>query len=111
MSEIHNLSRDELMKRVFWYKKKFGPYIEKKGLHNWKNLFRKPTLYEWVILIMVVMALFMAWAYSYDVGECKKIVKEFNTYLNPNYSYGNWIDTGSIDEVIIEEVKQNDLVE
>jgi len=106
MSEIYNLSRDKLMKRAYWYEKKYGPYIEKKGLHNWKNLFRKPTLYECVILIMLLMALFMWWAYSHDMEECKKIVGECNAYLNP-ISYINFTDNYSIEI----EVEQNDLVE
>jgi len=104
MSEIHNLSRDELIKRVYWYDKKFGPYVEKKGLHNWKNLFRKPTLYECVILIMLLMALFMWWAYSHDMEECRKIVEEYNAYLNPNTS---WINPSWDSEIEVE----NDLVE
>jgi len=104
MSEIHNLSRDELMKRAYWYDKKYGPYIEKKGLHNWKNLFRKPTLYECIILIMLLMALFMWWAYNHDIEECKKIVAEYNAYLNYTLD--------PFDYSIFEGgVEQNDLVE
>lgn len=72
MSEIHNLPRGELMKRVYFYEKKYGPYIEKKGLHNWRNLFRKPTLYEWVILVMILMAVFMGLAYSSEISNSFK---------------------------------------
>ncbi len=95
MGEIHDLQRHELMKRVYWYEKKFGPYIEKKGKHNWKNLFRKPTLHEWIILIMLTMSLFLWWAYNQDMESCREIIMECNAYLNPtfaplNYSNGSW---------------------
>src|SRR3990167_3860271 len=70
------LTKEELEKRIDWYGKKYGPYIEKKGLHNWKNLFRKPTLLEWTILIMLLMGLFMGWAYSYDVKQCRQVIQD-----------------------------------
>ena len=78
-----DLSRDELMKRVNWYSGKFGPYVEKKGLHNWKNLFKKPTMSEMIVLVMLIMALFLWWTYSHDIKECKIIVAECNEILNP----------------------------
>jgi len=80
-------------------------------LHNWKNLFRKPTLYECIILVMLILALFMWWAYSIDTDNSFK--NGYNTcyyqiygidynFENPEINYG--IDYGS-------EVEQNDLVE
>jgi hypothetical protein len=51
---------------------------EKRGLHNWKNLFRKPTFLEWVIFFMIVMVLFMAWAYKHDIESCQDFVKAVN---------------------------------
>lgn len=53
--------------------------IEKRGLHNWKNLFRKPTLYEWVILFMLIMALFIAWAYQNDTSLCREVLNNLET--------------------------------
>ena len=102
MGETYNLPRHELLKRVLWYEKKYPPYIEKKGLHNWKNLFRKPTLYECVILIMLLMALFMWWAYSHDMEVCREIVEEYNAYY-PDYTDPNYS--------IFEGEVENDLVE
>lgn len=54
-----------------WYQRKYGPAITDKGLKNWKNLFRKPTPLEWTILIMLVLALFMGWAYQHDTQQCR----------------------------------------
>lgn len=71
----NNLTNEEITKRLSWYEKRYGPYIEKRGLHNWKNLFRKPLLLEWIILIMLILTLFMAWAYGHDTQVCREIVK------------------------------------
>jgi hypothetical protein len=54
--------------------------IEKRGLHNWKNLFRKPTLNDWIIFILLMMVMFMAWAYQRDIAVCKQAI---------NFSLGN----------------------
>ncbi|MFW6130035.1 MAG: hypothetical protein ACOC56_02550 [Atribacterota bacterium] len=51
--------------------------IEKRGLHNWKNLFRKPNFYEWVILFMLIMVLFMTWAYQRDTKVCREFLRDF----------------------------------
>ena len=41
-----------------------------------KLIFAKPTLYEWTILFIIVMVLFMAWRYNMEVEECQKAIKE-----------------------------------
>lgn len=96
------LSKEELLKRVNWFEKKYGPYIEKRGLHNWKNLFRKPTLYEWVILFMTLMALFIFWAYQQDMAECREIIIECNAILNPVGSSINASEFFKEDKIIEE---------
>ena len=65
-------SREELEKKLSWFSKKYGPYIEKRGLGNWRNLFAKPTLSEWTILFMLLMMGFVAWAYLADTEECRE---------------------------------------
>jgi hypothetical protein len=67
---------NELETRVKWYEKKYGSYIEKRGLHNWKNLFRKPNNYEWTILFMILMALFIGWAYQIDTQQCRETLNK-----------------------------------
>jgi hypothetical protein len=62
----------KLQHKLEWFEKKYGPYIEKRGLKNWKNLFRKPTLNEGVILIMIIMGMFMGWAYQQDTEGCRE---------------------------------------
>ena len=60
-----------LEEKLGWFEKRYGPYIEKRGLSNWRNLFRKPTLHEWTILFMLIMGLFIAWSYNHDIESCR----------------------------------------
>lgn len=39
----------------------------KPGLHNWKNLFRKPTLDEWITLAIIILMLFSYYQYKVDI--------------------------------------------
>ena len=64
------MEKEELEKRLKWYDKKYGPYIGKRGLHNWRNLLRTPTISEWTILFMLLMMGFVAWAYLADTEQC-----------------------------------------
>lgn len=87
MADKKELSREELEKRLKWYEKKYGVYIEKTGLHNWKNLFKRPTLYECTILFMLLMGLFMGWAYQRDVALCREVLaKQEQGYFIVNYA-------------------------
>jgi hypothetical protein len=98
------LSRQELEKRVSWYEKKYGPYIGDRGLKNWKNLFRRPNIYELTILFMLLMSFFIAWAYIHDVSMCREFIKEQEnifienviTYPTPSFlnlsNYDNLFD-------------------
>jgi|24BtaG_2_1085350.scaffolds.fasta_scaffold00173_3 hypothetical protein len=74
----YRISREELEKRLNWYSNRYGPYVSKKGLHNWKNLFRRPTLNEWIILFMIITALFLGGAYRHDVSECREFLSNIN---------------------------------
>jgi len=82
MVNFNNLTKEELEKRLGWYDKKFGPYIGKRGVHNWKNLFRKPSFTDWVIMFMLVMALFIAWAYQHDIALCQQCLREQEQSFN-----------------------------
>lgn len=53
--------------------------VEKRGFHNWRKLFRKPTLYEWTILFMLILSLFMSWAYQRDIQEYRNFLKDIET--------------------------------
>ena len=72
------MDNEELEKRLKWYEKRYGPYIDKRGLNkeNIKNLFRWPTMQEWIVLILLLMALGLGWAYKHDINACQNALKE-----------------------------------
>ena len=76
--ETKGLTQEELEKRVFWYEQKYGPYIEKRGLHNWKNLFKKPSMSDWITLILIIGAILLGIAYSVDHKTCMMAIDYWN---------------------------------
>lgn len=71
-----------------YYRKTYGPIIEKRGFHNWKNLFKKPSFSEWIVLFMLIMGLFLAWAYKIDIKSCEDFVQ--NITENSCYYCNLW---------------------
>ncbi len=69
------MEADELEKRLKWYEKNYGPYIEERGLRNWKNLFKKPRMMDILILIILIGVLYTAWAYNEDVQMCQNTLR------------------------------------
>ena len=39
----------------------------KVGIHNWKNLFRKPTIEDYITLFIILMATISFFAYQQDI--------------------------------------------
>ena len=69
----------------------------KPGLQNWKNLFRKPTLEDWITLIIVLMLIISAYAYKSDIQTLN------NFYQNEsscNINLNNLDEEINIDEII-----------
>ena len=94
--EHFELPQEQILARLQrendWYRKKYGAVIGKRGLQNWKNLFRWPNIYEWTILFMMILALFMAWAYQHDIEATRENV--YRTLINegtynPTTDYSN----------------------
>ena len=56
---------------------------ETRGLHNWRNLFKKPDGRDWLTLIMLILVLFMAYAYKHDTQVCRDYVEKVQ------YDFGN----------------------
>ena len=50
-----------------------------RGPHNWKQLFRKPNILEWTIFAMLVLSLFMVYAYQRDMAECRNFLNNVET--------------------------------
>lgn len=80
------------------YCEKCGQEIRiKVGINNWRNLFRKPTLNDWIMLFMIFMILVAAWAYNHDVGVCKDFIKNIDMVCmqratNNSYNYNPYRD-------------------
>lgn len=91
------MEKEEYEKRLAWYEKRYGPYIEKRGLHNWKNLFRMPNNYEWTILIMLLLGIFMGVIYGSEVSECRKCLqREVEAWESwKNVTLEDWRDNRS----------------
>jgi len=66
--------------KIEYYERTYGPVIEERGLKNWKNLFRKPSFQDWIILVMLLLMLFSAYAYKNDVAICKEYIKRQNQF-------------------------------
>jgi len=79
-----------------WYKKKYGPRIEKRGMHNVKNLFRKPNLNEWLVFFCIVMCLTLTVAYKMDMRACNEQV---NDILDNPHKYSQIINWSNNNEI------------
>ena len=71
IEEQNKTINEEMKKQLKWYEKNYGPYIEKRGLGNWKNLFKKPTMRDLLILVILAGILLSAWAYKADIQSCQ----------------------------------------
>jgi len=52
------------------------------GMHNWKNLFRKPTFDEWVMLFIVLMTIASSYAYRMDIQNINEYYERGDHCLN-----------------------------
>jgi hypothetical protein len=46
--------------------------IKEKGIHNWKNLFRKPSKQDWFILLILLLTFIMIYLYFRDINALKE---------------------------------------
>lgn len=77
INDIAEIPREQLEAQLSWYRKTYGEPIMRRGLHNWKNLYKKkPTLQDWIILFMIIMSLFISWAYQRDITICREYIAE-----------------------------------
>lgn len=45
----------------------------------WQELWRMPSMQEWLVLFMMAMMLLAAYAYKHDVGICRDYIKNIDT--------------------------------
>jgi hypothetical protein len=52
-----------------------GNVPQKRGLHNWRNLFKKPTFQDWIIMFMLIMVVLMGYAYKSETEQCRAVLQ------------------------------------
>lgn len=62
----------------------------KLGMRNWKNLFKKPTLEDYITLFIIVMVIISAYAYQIDISNLR------NYYESSNYC-SNQVSLSGVD--------------
>ena len=67
---------------------RFDPKTGKRGLHNWKHLFAKPTVQDIIIFVLLILTLVNALSYSRDINACRDFYEE-NSCLICSNSFEN----------------------
>ena len=73
---------------------------------NIKKMFNKPSIQDWIILIMIILALFGAWAYQSEVQQYKEIIRnpqELCEIYYENIIRGNFanLDSSDIPNIVL----------
>jgi len=72
---------------------------------NMKNFLKKPTMQDWIILIMLLLTLLGAWAYDQEVGAYREVIRdpqEFCMFYWSNLQHGNFDNRVTYDGLYIE---------
>jgi hypothetical protein len=48
------------------------------GIKNWKNLFKKPTAEDWITLLILILVMVAAFAYTLDIKTCKETLNNLD---------------------------------
>jgi len=52
------------------------------GIHNWKNLFRKPTIEDYIMLFIIFMVIFSYYLYKVDINNIIEYYEDENYCFN-----------------------------
>ena len=53
-------------------------YKTKIGVGNWKNLFRKPTMEDWITLVILALLILASYAYVQETAQCKSMINNLD---------------------------------
>ena len=67
------------------------------GIHNWKNLFRKPTLDEYIMLFIILLSVFSYFQYNKDINTLREYYEGGDYCSNVLASKQNEIRNNEID--------------
>lgn len=84
-------------------------YKIKVGINNWKNLFRKPTLDDWITLFILIMLILASYAYIQETKACKEMVSNLDETCS---KYDAWRfnltkDETSVDNLLVMPIIKN----
>lgn len=57
---------------------------------NLKKLFKKPTIQEWLIFLIIILMIFAALSYKAEVGQCKYFIENpemFGYYYDESHNF------------------------
>jgi len=77
------------------------------GLHgeNFKNLFKWPSFQEWIIMIMLLMMLVLAYSYKIETQLCRDTLKDLDNKGLLEDAYGlNLNDMAGSEEISLSEL-------
>jgi len=63
--------------------------LTERGLKNWKNLFKKPDLDSFITLALIILVLYLAWAYKRDISVLRDLLANCNPISKPYFPFGN----------------------
>jgi hypothetical protein len=69
----------------------------KPGMHNWKNLFRKPTIEEMITLFILLGVIAIYFAYQHDV-------KQYQDYINKYCKADSKIPNLAVNPTILDNI-------
>jgi len=75
---------------------------------NIKKLFRKPTIQDWIIFIIIVLTLFGAWSYQNEVQQYREMIE------NPQelcQAYNEGILQGYLNDINITNISNIEIIE
>jgi len=85
----HNPIKDErkLHDRTCPYCKQ--PIKTKIGVDNWKNLFKKPTVDDWITLVILILLMVAAFAYTQETATCRAMTNNIGKTCMQYYAWIN----------------------
>lgn len=66
----------------------------KVGANNWKNLFRKPTLEDWITLFILIMLVAAAFAYTTETKTCRDTLSNLDQICMQKRSNNTYTGNG-----------------
>lgn len=90
--DVNNIKERKLHTRICPYCKQ--EHKTKVGVDNWKNLFRKPTMEDWITLVILILLLAAAFAYTTETKACKETLQNLDEVCMKRQNQANYTWNG-----------------